>query len=225
MPTTAPVPEKKSFPITPSGTHVARVYRFMNLGTRIQEYMGVPKDYPDTLVTFTLELPNELNEFTVKNEDGSEEKVSKPFVISKEFTLSMGAKSNLRPFVEGIIGVKLTDEEARVFDIETLVGMPCLATITHTKGKKDPSKTYANLTSVSPLVKGMTAPDPINQPVIQDVKTMELEDIDKLPEFLQVKMKDSDEYKRRVGTIITPNTGGKKEEPDYPEITDDDIPF
>jgi hypothetical protein len=150
MPTKAPVPEGKVYPITPSGTHVARVYRFMNLGTRIQEYQGVPKAYPDTLVSFTLELPNELNEFTVTKEDGTEEKVSKPFVISREFTLSMGSKSNLRPFVEGIIGVKLTDQEAGNFDIETLVGMPCLATVTHVRSTKDPSKTYANLTSVSP---------------------------------------------------------------------------
>jgi hypothetical protein len=225
MPTLAPVGgEKKAWPIAPSGTHVARVYKFMNLGTRIQKYMGVEKDYPDTLVTFTLELPNELNEFTVKKEDGTEEKVSKPFVISKEFTLSMGAKSNLRPFVEGIIGVKLTDEEAKVFDIETLVGMTCLATVTHTKSKTDPNKTYANLTSVSPLVKGMVAPEQVNPSVIQDVKTMELEDIDKLPEFLQVKMKDSDEYKRRVGTIFTPNTG-RANEPYVDVIGADDIPF
>jgi len=36
MPTVAPVLETKSFPITPAGTHVARVYKFMNLGTRFQ---------------------------------------------------------------------------------------------------------------------------------------------------------------------------------------------
>lgn len=227
MPTTAPVSQSKSFPITPSGNHVARIYKFMNYGARIQEYLGVEKDYPDTLVSFTLELPNELNEFTVKKEDGSEEKVSKPFVISKEFTLSMGSKSNLRPFVEGIIGAKLTDEEAGAFDIETLVGLPCLATVTHSQGKKDPSKTYANLMSVSPLVKGMVAPEQINPSSILDVKTMPLEDIDKLPEFIQVKMKDSDEYKRRTGTIITPNTGAKIETPNYPEdeIKPEDIPF
>ena len=62
MSTTAPVAQK-TYAIAPAGTHVARIYRFMNMGTRLQEYQGQPKDYPDTLVSFTLELPNELNEF------------------------------------------------------------------------------------------------------------------------------------------------------------------
>lgn len=196
MPTTAPV-ATKTFTLTPAGTHVARVYGFLNLGTRLQEYQGQPKDYPDTLVRFTLELPLELNEFEYEDKDtGEKVKVSKPFVISREFTLSMGKKSNLRPFVEGIIGTSLTDAEAGAFDIETLVGMTCQATITHAKSK-DGQNTYANLTSVAPLMKGINVPEPINEPKIQDVKTMTMEEINELPQFLQDKITISDEFKAR----------------------------
>lgn len=207
MPTTARVPQN-TYPLAPAGTHVARVYRFMNLGTRFQEYQGVMKDYPDTLVTFTLELPNELNKFTVKNEDGTEEEIEKPFVISREFTLSMGKKSNLRPFIEGIIGTTLTDEEAGNFDIETVVGMTCQATIVHKQSKSDPDRKYANLVSVAPLMKGIEAPAQINETQIQDVKTMTEEEIEKLPEFLRKKIKDSDEWKER----FDPATQNKREE-------------
>lgn len=216
--------DSKAWPITPAGTHVARVFKFMNLGTRFQEYQGVMKEYPDTLINLSFELPNEINEYEVEK-DGVKEKVSKPFAISREFTLSMGSKSNLRPIVEGIIGVKLTDEEAKAFDIETLVGMACIVNITHTKSQ-DGQKTYANLVSTAPLMKGMTVPEAFNPLVIQDVSDMTVEEIDALPEWLGNKIKDSDEFKRKIGTIITPNTGAAVKRPSYEEmINPEDIPF
>lgn len=217
--------EAKAWPVTPAGTHVARVYKFMNLGTRFQEYQGVMKDYPDTLINISFELPNELNEYEVEV-DGVKEKVSKPFSISREFTLSMGSKSNLRPIINGIIGTQLTDDEAKSFDLESIVGMACLVTIQHKKSA-DGQKTYANLVSTAPLMKGMTAPDAFNAPVIQNVNDMTVEEIDALPDWLGTKMKDSDEFKRKIGTIITPNTGKPVAEKKYPEeeINPEDIPF
>lgn len=236
MPTTAPV-NKTVYTLAPEGTHVARVYKFMNLGTRFQEYQGKQKPYPDTLVTFTLELPNEMNEFEYEDKETGEKKtVVKPFVISREFTLSMGKKSNLRPFVEGIIGTTLTDEEAGAFDIEELVGMTCQATIVHQQSKSDPDRKYANLTSVAPLMKGIEVPEPINDQVIQDVNTMTEEEIEKQPEFIQNKIKVSDEWKARfdpeeiarkqnIQDEINKRTGGGASPSDDTEINPEDIPF
>ena len=172
MPTIATKPESTFTPV-PEGTHVARVYKFMNLGQRLQEYQGVQKDYPDTLINISFELPLELNKFTVKNEDGTEEEIEKPFAISREFTLSMGAKSNLRPIVEGIIGTSLSDEEAYAFDLETLVGKTCQLTVVH-KPSADGTKTYSNITSTAPLMKGIEVPEPFNDAVIQDVKLIQV---------------------------------------------------
>lgn len=234
MPTVAPVGSSRPKPQAPAGTHVARIYKFMNMGKRVQEYMGALKAYPDTLVSFTLELPNELHEFEYDNkETGEKEAVKKPFVISREFVLSMGPKSNLRPFVEGVIGVSLTDAEAGSFDIETLVGQPCLATIVHKEGKN--GNVYANLKSVSPLVKGMECPAQINLSSFFDVKTASLEEINALPPFIQDKIKVSDEYKARFdqGEIdrrqaikdnISNLVGSKKSE-ESEESEADDIPF
>ena len=233
MATMAPV-NKTTYTLAPAGTHVARVYKFMNLGTRLQEYQGKLKDYPDTLVSFTLELPNELNEFEYENkETGETEKVSKPFVISKEFTLSMGKKSNLRPFVEGIIGVQLTDAEAGSFDIETLVGMTCQATIVHQQSKSDPDRKYANLKSVAPLMKGVEAPAQVNESVIMDVKTMTLDEFNALPDFLQKKIEISDEWKARFDPdeierkkkLQQEIDARKPQSADSEEIGPEDIPF
>lgn len=197
MPTYSPKPSTTSYEPAPAGTHVARVFKFMNLGTRFQEYKGERKAYPDTLINFSLELPNEINKFTYVDKETNEEvEVEKPFAISREFTLSMGKRSNLRPFVEGIIGVALTDQEAYAFDVESLVGMTCLVTIAHKKSP-DGERTYANIVSTSPLVKGMQAPEAVNEPTIQDVNDMSKEQIELLPEWLRDKMIISDEYKAR----------------------------
>lgn len=231
MPIKAEKPEQ-TFTVAPAGTHVARVFKIMNLGSRIQTYQGVPKDYPDTLVNISWELPNELNKFTVKNEDGTEEEVEKPFAVSREFTLSMGPKSNLRPIVEGIIGVRLTDDEAYNFDLEDLLGKTCQLTVMH-KPSKDGSRTYANVVSTAPLMKGVEVPEPFNDAVIQNVKEMPLEEINSLPDWLREKMEESYEYKNRFGDHLPENEkvpppqseddGGVE----YPEedIKPEDIPF
>ena len=195
MATKATRPEGGERVIANAGTYPARVFKFMNLGTRLQEYKGQLKDYPDTLINISWELPTELHSFTKKNEDGSETTEEKPLVISREFTLSMGSKSNLRPIVEGIIGTSLTDDEAYNFDLEQLVGMTSLVTITHRVANN--GNTYANVASTAPLIKGMEVKEAVNKPIIFDVNTATEEDIEALPAFLKEKVYASDEYKDR----------------------------
>lgn len=213
MPMKAPTQAHKERPLAPAGTHVAIMYKLMNLGTRIQMFQGKLKEHPDTLVTMTFELPNERVKFTEKNIDGDDVEVEKPLVVSREFTFSMGPKSNLRPFVEGMIGTKLSDEEAYGFDLEALVGTKCLITLVHKKSG-DGTKTYANVTTASPLMKGLSVPEQFNKNQIQDVNTMSLDEINKLPPFLQDKIKVSDEYRARFATEDTDT-----------EINPENIPF
>ena len=233
MPTTAPKPEGGERVLAPAGTHIGRVYRFMNLGTRFQEYQGKTKDYPDTLINITWELPTELHEFTKKSEDGTETTIEKPVVVSREFTLSMGSKSNLRPIVEGIIGATLKDEEAYNFDLEQLVGMASLVTISHKESQSN-GKVYANVISTAPLVKGMEAPTPVNETEIFDVNTATQEEIEALPQFLKDKIYVSDEYKDRFDRATAEKRAEIQEEinkrrgvePEQSEeINPEDIPF
>lgn len=206
MATIAPVPAKKEYPLIPEGTHVGIIYKFMNMGTRYQEYKGALKDYPDTLISFTIEIPDAQHEFTFKKEDGTEEKVMKPLVITKEMTLSMGSKSKLRPFVEGVIGTRLSDDEAAAFDVETLVGKACLVSIVHRTSKE--GRVYANINATSPLIKGMEVPQQYNKNDIFDVNLVSEEQIDALPEWIKEKVIVSDEYKKR-----------------FSGLTEEDVPF
>lgn len=219
--------------IAPAGTFPARVCRFMNLGTRFQEYQGQLKAYPDTLINITWELPTEIHEFTKKNEDGTETTEEKPIVVSREFTLSMGKKANLRPIVEGIIGTQLTDDEAYDFELENLLGMASLITISHKEASN--GNIYANVISTAPLIKGMTVPEAINKKVIFDVNLATKEEIDALPQFLKDKVVISDEYKDRFDPETLARRAGIQEEidkrrsvlPDYSntEITKEEIPW
>jgi len=218
MATIAPRPEGGERVLAPAGTYPARVCKFMNLGTRIQEYQGQPKDYPDTLINLTWELPTKLKEFTTKNDNGTEKVEEKPIVISREFTLSMGPKSNLRPIVEGIIGTTLSDDEAYNFDIESLLGMACLITINHKESST--GNTYAKVVSTAPLIKGMEVPEAINEKIIFDVNTATKEQIEALPQFLKYKVTISDEFKKRFVNTTSPVTTGTTE-----SINPEDIPF
>ena len=205
---TPPKPTR-TYENVPAATHPARLYQIIHLGTTHYEYKGEMKTSDKVRLTF--ELPLELREF-------GEDKIMKPMVISREFGFTMGKKSHLRPFVEGIIGAALTDEEAYAFDIEQLLGETCLLSVVHEVGKD--GNTYANIQSASALIKGMTVPEATNKPVIIDVNTATMEEIDSLPEFLRNKMKASDEYKARFGGGRTPIDFEPKD-----TVTAEDSPF
>jgi hypothetical protein len=179
---------KSTYEPAPAGTHVARLYQIVHLGTSHFEYKGEQKSSDKIRLTFEL-----CNETKVFNE-GEE---PKPLSVSREFGFTMGKKSHLRPFVEGMIGTALTDEEAYAFDIEQLLGDACLLSIVHEAGRD--GNTYANIASASALIKGMEAPAIFNEPKLVDVNTATVEQIDALPGFLRDKIKASDEYKARFG--------------------------
>ncbi len=175
------------FELTPKGTHIARVYKLINLGTLKTEWQGVEKDTKKIRIYF--ELPNEEKKY--QDKDGNE--VTDIHTISSEYTLSMGDRANLRPIVEGIIGTTLTDDEAYNFDIESLIGMACLVTIKHNKSK-DGTREYATVASTSELMKGMVAPAPVKETEVIDVNTITDEQMSNLHEKIQEKIKSSREY-------------------------------
>lgn len=178
-------PKGKSFDPVPAGTHVARLYQIIHIGTVKFEYKGETK-FSDK-IRLTFELSNERKVFN----EGEE---PRPFSISREFGYSMSPKSHLRPFLEGMAGAKMHDDEAYNFETETMLGDACLLNVVHVD--KD-GNTYANIQSASPLIKGMEAPPLFNKAQLIDVNTSTLEEIDALPEFLRDKIKSSEEYDKR----------------------------
>jgi hypothetical protein len=167
-----------------AGSYPARCYSMVNIGTVKENFQGDEKTMNKVRITW--ELPTELKVF--KEENGEQ-----PHVISKEFTLSLHEKATLRAFLKNWRGQDFTEEEAKAFDIEKLIGAACMLNITHKKSK-DGTKTYAEIGSVSRLPKGLECPEQINPSFVWTYEDFDAEKFNKLPEFLRNKMVTSVEY-------------------------------
>lgn len=182
----API-KKASFDPVPAGAHVTRLYQIVHVGTVPSTYKGEARMTDQIRLTFELcELCNEKKEFR----EGEGEK---PLSISTRFeTYSMGKKANLRRLIDGMSGIRMHDDEAYNFDLDKLLGMECLLTVVHNEGSD--GNIYANIQGASPLPKGMTAPELFNKPRFIDVNEITEEELAELPQFLQDKMKSSEEW-------------------------------
>lgn len=80
-------------------------------------------------------------ELTKKKPDGSR------FVLSQKYTFSMKDNSNFYALASNVTGKQYNDGDP--FDPRSLLGMPCTVSVTHNKGKKDPTKTYHNVGAVT----------------------------------------------------------------------------
>jgi len=197
-----------------AGTYVARCYSMVHLGTIKESYMGEEKYVNKVRLTF--ELPTELKVF--KEENGEQ-----PQVISKEFTLSLGDKSNLRAFLNSWRGKALTEDECKSFDIAVLAGKACTLSIIH-KTSKVSGKTYAEIASIGGVMKGMDVPAIMNPEMVFSVNNFDQVAFDSFPDFIKEKIQSSNEYKA-VSLNASGNALAKPETEEFGEISEDDLPW
>jgi hypothetical protein len=185
----APSGNNTSRQIAPEGAYPARCYQIIDLGTTMQtgQFPGKKRK-----VQFIFELPTETYEFE-KGEG------LKPFYARSIYNLSMNEKAVLRRDIEAWAGKKMTNEIAGEFDIFTLLGRPCIVNITHIE-KGD--ATYANIIGMSPLPKGMVCPPAFNTALCYNTEEHDEAVFSQLPEFIQDKIKMSDEWIARVSKPI-----------------------
>jgi len=174
---------KKSIEIIPAGSYAARCYSMIHIGTIEETFNGEAKERNKVRITW--ELPTEMITF-------NEERGEQPRVIAKEFTLSLHEKSTLRAFLESWRGKSFTDKEAQSFDVTNLLGVPCMLSITHKTATN--GNTYANISSVSMLPKGMDCPELINERQELTYDNFKQELFESLPDFIKEKMIISKEY-------------------------------
>lgn len=202
-----------------AGNHVARLISIIDLGTQDTEYMGEKKE--TSQIRLTWELPNETKTF-----DG----IVKPLVIGNDYTNSMGSKANLRKIVEGMIGAQLRDDEAQNFDSDSyreFLGKPCLLNVIHKESK---GKTYANISGVSPLVKGMTCPPQFNESVFYEIGVSPVEELEDMPKFVREKIMRSHEMNNTVNDdeksiLDAARNSHNRQVEESDDIDPEDIPF
>jgi len=200
--------------LIPAGSHIARCYQMIDLGTHEESFEGnAPK--PKRKVSLTFEFPTEMRQF-------GEDNPMQPMAKSKIYTLSMHPKSNMRTDLESWRGKGFSDEEAKAFDITKLLGIPCMISIVHAKGKD--GNMYANIGSISGVPKGMNIPKQINASFEFNFNDrFDIEWVEECPGWLKEIIKSSDEYKERTGQLMAKEEE-KKQAPDYNE-QNNDLPF
>ena len=152
-------------------------------------------------------------EFPTETHVFSESRGPEPYTIGRTFTLSMHEKAGLRKLLESWRGKAFNDEEAKRFDISKLLGKPCQINVV---SREKNGKTYSEIGSISPLMKGSKAPDPINPQIMLSFEDWDEGIYQSLPDWLKKRIAESEEYKAMHGEVIAPPP---------PASDDDDLPF
>lgn len=193
-----------SYAPAPAGAHIARCYRIIDLGTQETTYKGDTKQSHQILISW--ELPNELM--------SEGDMAGKPFTISQRFTASLSEKAKLRAVLESWRGRKFTPAELNGFDLQNILGKPCMVNIVHTE-KGD--KTYANIASVMQIPGGMVAPAQVNASLFFSLEAFDEAVFQTLPARTQEAIKTSPEYAHAMSsTFHEPNRAVEMEEDDIP---------
>lgn len=199
--------------LVPAGNHVARCFQMIHIGTVQDTYKGEPKKFNKVRISW--ELPDELRVF-------NEEKGQQPMVISKEYTLSMNERANLRKDLESWRGKGFTEAEAESFDISKLLGVPCMLNIIHKQSANGGE--YSAISSIGNIPKGLKCPPQYNETVEFGYEdNFDPEVLENFPDFIKDAIKSSEEYKELTGSKAEPVS----DEPVF-EMDDDDtddLPF
>lgn len=169
---------KPKVPPVEAGVYMAVCIGFVDLG---EQYSEKFKNYSYKGM-YIWELPGETIEI-----DGEQ----KPRQLSKEFTISASNKSNLRKFIETWNSKSYSDEDFMEFDVFEQVGKPCQLNVVLNETKE-----YANVDNLMPIPKGFPAPTTNTEYIKWDMDAWNDAVFDKLPEWIQEKIKKSTQYQK-----------------------------
>jgi len=147
--------EWKSFWLVDAGTYIGKCVQVIDLGTTEKEWKnqktGEPEMYESRSICIRFAFAATQ---TKKDDDGAVEEIEESEVLlMKTYSLSMSTQSALYKDIMPWLG-KLTDEEAKEFNVFTLIGRDAMITVSHKAAKNDKTKIYANISSIAALPKG-----------------------------------------------------------------------
>jgi len=178
---TARVPEGNTdFEPIEAGVQQAICVRYYDLGTQHFEWEGREKSA--RRVRLMWEVPDSRIEIEGKD---------LPRAISKEYTLSLHKKANLRIDLESWRSRIFTEEELEGFDLDNILGVNCMLNVIH---KTNDRGTFANIASVMPLMKNMEKLTPENPLVSFNFDNPDFRIPDNTPQWIEDKIKESDEW-------------------------------
>ena len=202
------------FKPAPAGSHLARCYRIIDLGTQKVVWKGTEKAMKKIIIGWELH-GDDADGNPLLTDDG------RPLVVSRKFTPSLADKAALRAFLVAWRGKQFTNDELMGFSLKNIIGAWCMINISH---EDRDGKTYANITGVSGVpsaIKKAGLPEGVNPEVMFDIDEPNMEVFESFTDYIKDQIMSSPEWQMKNGEHKP--QGSKKSSGDDEE--DDDIPF
>ena len=197
----------------PAGSHIARCYSLIDLGTQIHPgFQGGP-ERASRDVRISFELPTEKMEGIYNPESKG-----KPFSVHLNCKQSLHLKSRLTAMLEGWRGKKFDKESVSSFDPKNLIGKPCRVALIE-------NGDYINIDAISPLSKTDKCPKQVNASVYFSLDPEEFDRavFDKLGERTREKIQKSPEWAALNSSA--PGEEPQGDAPDQPQSDAGGEPF
>jgi hypothetical protein len=204
----------------PSGMHLARCYRIIDLGTQKSEYMGQTKYLHKVMLGWEIHGTHD-DGTPIKMKDG------RPFAIFKNYTLSWSEKANLRLDLQSWRGKPFTQEEMRKFDLKNVLGAWCMLNVIERPGKND-NKIYTNVDGVTPvpsIYKQNGLPAEVNKKELFNLGEPDMEMFATFSDNLKAKIASSPEWQKMQSGAPAQSQQAPAPASAGVEMDDSDIPF
>ncbi|OQA48396.1 MAG: hypothetical protein BWY46_01403 [Firmicutes bacterium ADurb.Bin300] len=207
------VKSEADFPPIPEGTYTAICYTIADLGMQYNEKFKKTAHK----ILFIWELDDDEQRIDIDGE-------KKRRAISKQYTASFATKSNMYKDIRPWIGREFTPEEMEgTFDVGTLLGTACMISVINETNAE--GKVYSAISSIMQLPKGIKVGKPENPMVLYDMDESPDEELEKLPEWVQEKIKKSKNADlsaaNSIDIKVDPETGEVISDKQKPATVDD----
>lgn len=205
-----------SFTPVPPGTHLARCYRIIDLGT--QKVVGSfgEKRQPKIMVQFEVHGEDDKGNALVTDK-------GEPLSISKNYTLSLSENATLRKDLTSWRGKEFSPEELRGFELKNILGHWAMLSVTRAIGNN--GKEYTNIIGISGVpsaIKKAGLPEGRNKPVLFSIAEADMELFESFSKSIQEKIQASPEWNSFFGKQYAKDQIETRKSLDEME---DDVPF
>ena len=150
-----------------------------------------------------------------------------PRVMSKEYTMSLGEKSNLRKDLQAWRGKQFTPEELEGFNLLNIINKGCQLQILNTENN---GKTYTNIVSIMALPKGMEVSELDKTIVFDTYDETTWNNYTQIPNWMQERIKQCENLSENGLDIFIKEYEESqpqetKQENGEMEVPEDDLPF
>ena len=199
-----------NFKRVPAGAYIGRCYSLIDLGSQLTDGQFGKKIQHKIKLGWELFGDDEQGNPLTIDVDGAE----MPMTISKNYTVSLHEKANLRKELSAWRGRDFTEEEAKAFDVSKLLGAYGMVNVTTSETN---GKTYSNVAGLTPIPSALknAKPDAVHKDILFNLDAPDMEIFNTFYEKLKEQIKSSPEWCNHTGDAPT----------DFSNCPDDDIPF